>query len=149
MGAVADDEPPSLDVLATYQRGGRVWVATDTDTDTDTGAGDRAVAYLLVDVVDGAAHIEQVSVDPAYAHRGLGRRLIDTAAEWAARQGLDALTLTTFTDVPWNAPYYARLGFAVVPDAEAGPGLLAVRRYERAIGLDAWPRQGMRRPVAG
>jgi ribosomal protein S18 acetylase RimI-like enzyme len=142
MARVADDEPPSVDELTTYQRDGRVWVATDDGADDD-----RAVGYLLVDVVDAAAHIEQVSVDPAYAHRGLGRELIDTAAAWAARQGLEALTLTTFTDVPWNGPYYARLGFTVVPDDEAGPGLLALRSHERAIGLDAWPRQSMRRPL--
>jgi hypothetical protein len=49
--------------------------------------------------------------------------------------------------VPWNGPYYARLGFTVVPDDEAGPGLLALRSHERAIGLDAWPRQSMRRPL--
>ncbi len=140
MSRVADDEPPSVEELTTYQRDGRVWVATDDRADDD-----RAVAYLLVDVVDAAAHVEQVSVDPAYAHRGLGRELIDTAAAWAARQGYESLTLTTFTDVPWNGPYYARLGFTVVPDDEAGPELLALRRHERAVGLDAWPRQSMRR----
>jgi hypothetical protein len=61
--------------------------------------------------------------------------------------GLTSVTLTTFADVPWNGPYYARLGFEVVPDAEAGPGLLEVRRRERAHGLDAWPRLSMRRPL--
>jgi len=32
--------------------------------------------------------------------------------------GLPALTLTTFTHVPWNAPYYTRCGFRVLDDAE-------------------------------
>ncbi len=112
-----------------------------------TDAQDVAVAYLLLDMVDGAAHIEQVSVHPSHARRGLGRELIDAAAEWAAEQGLDALTLTTFAEVPWNAPYYARLGFTVVTDEQAGPELLDVRRHERDRGLDAWPRVSMRRSV--
>ena len=140
MAAVADDDPPALADLAAHQADGRAWVATDDDTDDDT-----AVAYLLVDVVDGAAHVEQVSVDPAHARRGLGRRLIDTAATWAARRGLDTVTLTTFAEVPWNAPYYARLGFVVVPETDLGPELAAVRRHEGALGLDAWPRVSMAR----
>jgi GNAT superfamily N-acetyltransferase len=142
MGAVADDDPPSLEVLGTYRTRGRAWVATD-----DTAGEDVAVAYLLVDVVDGAAHVEQVSVHPAHARNGLGRQLIDTATLWAGERGHEVVTLTTFAEVPWNAPYYARLGFTLIPEDEIGPELLAVRRHERELGLDAWPRVGMRRPV--
>lgn len=143
MAAIAADEPPTLVVLAAYQAQGRAWVAIDQDD----GPSDSAVAYLLLDVVDGAAHIEQVSVHPRHARRRLGRRLIDTASDWARGQGMDAVTMTTFAEVPWNAPYYARLGFTVVPDEQAGPELLEVRRHERQRGLDAWPRVSMRRPV--
>ncbi|NAZ78390.1 GNAT family N-acetyltransferase, partial [Kineococcus sp. T13] len=98
-------------------------------------------------LVDGAAHVEQVSVDPAWGRRGLGRALLEAAAGRAARRGLAALTLTTFADVPWNAPYYARLGFAVLPDDRLGPGLRAVVERERAHGLHAWPRVVMRRDL--
>ncbi|WP_432542547.1 GNAT family N-acetyltransferase [Kineococcus sp. SYSU DK002] len=140
MAAIADDDPPTLATLRAYCAAGRAWVVTGD-------ADDVPVAYLLLDVVDGAAHVEQVSVHPAHARRGLGRRLLGTATGWAADHGLDAVTLTTFAEVPWNAPYYARLGFTVVPDDEAGPGLRAVRRHERDLGLDAWPRVAMRRPV--
>jgi GNAT superfamily N-acetyltransferase len=142
MEAVADDEPLSLETLEAYRAAGRAWVAT-----ADDGSGAEVLAYVLVDVVDDAAHIEQVSVDPGWAHRRLGSQLIDVVAGWAVEHGLTSVTLTTFADVPWNGPYYARLGFEVVPDAEAGPGLLEVRRRERAHGLDAWPRLSMRRPL--
>jgi len=114
MAAIADDAPPGVDELSAYQRDGRAWVVTDS--------GDRPVAYLLVDEVDQHAHIEQVTVHPLYARRGLGRDLIGEAATWAVAQGLEGLTLTTFESVPWNAPYYARLGgstTALSPDAEA------------------------------
>ena len=114
----------------------------------DAAGDDIAVAYLLVDVVDEAAHVEQVSVDPAFARRGLGRELIDTAASWAVQQGLDTMTLTTFAEVPWNAPYYARLGFSVISEVDLGPGLVAVRRHERELGLDAWPRVSMTRRLS-
>lgn len=141
MGAVAEHEPAPLDVLAGYQRDGRAWVATDP------AGGDEAMAYLLVELVDGAAHVEQVSVHPDVAGRRLGSALLDTAATWAAEHSVDALTLTTFVDVPWNAPYYARLGFEVVRDDRLGEGLRRVREHESALGLDPWPRVVMRRAV--
>ena len=139
MDAIADDDPGSVAELAVYQSAGRAWVSVD--------AADRPVAYLVADVVDGCAHIEQVSVRPAHARRGLGSALIETLAEWAAARGLRALTLTTFAAVPWNAPYYERLRFRVVPEAEIGPGLRSIRRAEAARGLDAWPRVAMIRPL--
>ena len=139
MASIADDEPLPADELLAYQRAGRAWVATDEV--------DQPIAYLLVDIVDDSAHVEQVSVDLAYAHHRLGRALLDAAAAWAAEQGLSALTLATFADVPWNAPYYVRLGFRVVPEQEWTPGLRRIREHEAATGLDAWPRVLMRRPI--
>src|SRR4051794_3431624 len=85
MDAVADDAPPDLPTLRSFQRDGRAWVFADGD--------DRPVAYLLVEVVDGRAHVEQVSVHPSHARHGIGRRLIEHAEVWAAEHGLPALTL--------------------------------------------------------
>lgn len=140
MSAVAEDEPLSLEVLNDYQREGRAWVATDE--------ADQPVAYLLVDVVDGAAHVQQVSVHPDHAGHRLGSALLDTAAAWAAQHHLATVTLTTFTEVPWNAPYYARLGFHVLDDHELTDGLRRIRQHEAALGLDRWPRTTMARLVA-
>jgi GNAT superfamily N-acetyltransferase len=139
MGAVADDESPSLETLREYAQDGRAWVATD--------AADHPVAYALVDVVDGAGHVEQVSVHPSYAGQGLGRALIEMAATWAAQHDLPTLTLTTFADVPWNGPYYARLGFRVVAPDQLADGLRRVRVHEAELSLDRWPRVAMYRPV--
>ncbi|MFJ4918672.1 GNAT family N-acetyltransferase [Streptomyces sp. NPDC088725] len=137
MDEIADDAPPALDVLETYRRAGRAWVAVDH--------ADHPVAYLIHDEVDGAAHIEQVSVHPAAARRRLGSGLIGHLAERAASAGLTALTLTTFAEVPWNAPYYARLGFRTLAEDELTDGLREIRRAEAELGLDAWPRVCMRR----
>ncbi|MDT0342474.1 GNAT family N-acetyltransferase [Streptomyces litchfieldiae] len=141
MAEIADDEPPPLAELDRHARAGLSWVATD--------AADRPVAYLVAEPVDGALHIEQVSVHPAHARRGLGRSLIEEAAGHAAAAGLPALTLTTFAEIPWNAPYYRRCGFLVLAEDDITPGLRAIRRHEAAIGLDRWPRVCMRRPLSG
>ncbi|HEY1368212.1 MAG TPA: GNAT family N-acetyltransferase [Gaiellaceae bacterium] len=139
MDTVADDDPGSVEQLAPYGEDGRALVAVD--------AGDRPLGYLLLDVVDGAAHIEQVSVHPDHARRGIGRALIARAEAWARDRGLHALTLTTYVDVPWNGPYYERLGFSYLTADEETPGLRSIRDHERRSGLDAWPRACMRRSL--
>lgn len=139
MDAVADDEPPPLDVLAAAARAGRILVLAD-----DLGT---PVAYVLTGAVDGAVHVEQLSVDPAYARRGLGRILLEAVAERAGAAGASALTLTTFVDVPWNAPYYRKLGFVAMEDGELTAGLRRIREDERARGLERWPRVAMRRTL--
>ncbi|GAA2121783.1 GNAT family N-acetyltransferase [Kitasatospora saccharophila] len=139
MAAVADDEPPSVAELTPFLAAGLAWVAVDDE--------DRPAGYLLAERIDGALHVEQVSVHPAHARRGIGRTLLEHAAARARAEGLPALTLTTFADVPWNAPYYARCGFRPVPDDALGPGLREVRAREAAHGLDRWPRLVMRREL--
>lgn len=59
-------------------------------------------------------HIAELSVAVDWQRRGIGRRLIAEVAMLAKSQGAQRLTLTTFIDVPWNAPYYQRLGFQPV-----------------------------------
>jgi ribosomal protein S18 acetylase RimI-like enzyme len=139
MPEIAGDEPPSVAALERFVSAGHAWVAVD--------ASDQPVAFLLSETVDGCAHISQVSVAPEYARRGLGARLIACLEAYAAAKGQPALTLTTFRDVPWNAPYYARLGFVVLDVGEQGPELRAITaREDRSIPSDM-VRVAMRRPV--
>ena len=144
---VAAHEPPSIDELDRYRAAGLAWVVVPGD------AGGTPAGYVIVEVVDralrgvesAALHVEQVSVDPRFARRRLGARLVEHVAGEARARGLRAVTLTTFRDVPWNAPYYRRCGFEVVPPADLGPDLARVRADEAARGLDVEPRVAMRR----
>ncbi len=108
--------------------------------------GEPAVGFVCLVLVDGAAHVDQVSVLPDHGRRGIGRALIEAAIGWAAGTGYAELTLTTYRDVPFNAPFYRTLGFQEV--SRPAPGLAAVRAHERAVGLDAFgPRVAMRRSL--
>jgi GNAT superfamily N-acetyltransferase len=138
MPEIAQYDPWPLPVMPASQQVGLLWVVAGHD--------DGLVAYLMAEVIDGCLQVEQVTVHPGHA-RGLGRSLLDHAARRAAADGLPALTLTTFAQVPWNAPYYTRCGFRVLDDAEITPGLVAVRRREAAMGADRWPRVCMRRDL--
>jgi GNAT superfamily N-acetyltransferase len=107
-------------------------------------AGEPAVGFVCLELVDGNAHVDQLSVLPEYGRRGIGRALLETAIGWAASCGYDGLTLTTYRDVPFNAPFYRTLGFEEL--TELGPGLAAIRTHERELGDDDFgPRVAMRR----
>jgi len=136
MPQIAEDEPLPLAELARFEQDGRAWVAVD-----DAGI---PAAYLIAELVDGCVHVEQVSVHPRAARQKVGRMLLEYAAVDAAASGIGALTLTTFAEVPWNAPYYARCGFRVLGESELSPGLRAITDRERAHGLHRWPRVCMR-----
>jgi GNAT superfamily N-acetyltransferase len=104
-----------------------VWVAVDQE--------DQSIGFAIVHLLDQSVHLHELDVHPDYARQGLGRRLIATVADWARTHGATALTLTTFADVPWNGPYYARLGFRTLDLATLSPGLQAVRQSEAEAGL--------------
>lgn len=139
MQAVAEDEQDTVEQLEPYQRAGHAWAYVDSD--------DVPHAYLTADVVDGCGYLAQVAVHPDHAGRRIGRALIENAHAWAAEQGLPAMTLTTFAVVPWNAPYYERLGYRMILPADVTPGLAAIRKREAQRQLDRWVRVCMIRTL--
>ena len=139
MPEIADDEPRSVTELESFVSAGHAWVALDASGDP--------VGYILSSIADGCAHIEQVGVASAHARRGVGAALINRVDAEAAAENRPALTSTTFRDVPWNASYYARLGFAVLGPADQGPELRGlIERETSSIPGDA-ARVAMRRPI--
>lgn len=139
MDSIADGQPTDIDLLEAFRRAGRAWVVTDDH--------DLPVGYAVAMVVDGYAHLQQVSVLAEHGGKGLGRRLVDQVEEWARAHGLPAVTLTTFRDVPWNGPLYARWGFEVLANEQLTPGLRQIREQEIAQGIEVAVRQCMIRPV--
>ncbi|MEI9482997.1 GNAT family N-acetyltransferase [Enterobacter cancerogenus] len=109
-------------------------------------ANDRPVGFILAEAHPASLFIVEVSVDPGWQQKGIGRRLIHCVAEAAKVRGLTSLTLTTFRDVPWNAPFYAKLGFAEVADEALTPELRQKREEEAAHGFAYGSRSAMRLP---
>lgn len=97
--------------------------------------GARPVGFVAACTLDGAGHVAELDVVPKHAGKKLGSRLIDAAAEWSRAKGCRLLTLTTYRDVPWNAPYYARLGFRECELAQLGEEHREVWESQRAMGL--------------
>ncbi|HDR2864445.1 TPA: GNAT family N-acetyltransferase [Enterobacter asburiae] len=109
-------------------------------------ADEQPVGFLLAQEHPLSLFIVELSVHLAWQGQGVGRQLIACAGEHARTLGLTSLTLTTFRDVPWNAPFYARLGFERV-DALT-PELRQKREEEAAHGFAHDSRCAMRLPLS-
>ena len=112
-------------------------------------AGDPPVGFAAVEEVDGAAHLEQISVRGDLTGRGIGVRLLDEVMARAAAAGAPGVSLLTFRDVPWNGPWYARHGCAGLPEERWGPGIRSYWDAEIEAGLhELGPRVVMWAPLA-
>lgn len=122
--------------LLDAQRLGHLWVARSASA---------TVGFAHVMLLEpGVAHLNELDVHPEHGRRGVGTRLVRTVCRWASASGLNAVSLCTFRDVPWNMPFYARLGFVVTAPSELSPALRAVVAGEAQRGLDPANRVVMR-----
>ncbi|UUE19235.1 GNAT family N-acetyltransferase [Microbacterium sp. J1-1] len=99
----------------------------------DESSSPGLIGFAHVLEIEGGTHLEQLSVLPEFGRRGIGRRLLAAAMAEARRRGSSRMTLRTYADVPWNAPFYASCGFAVTtPDT---PLLRSLVQVEEELGL--------------
>lgn len=131
--------PTAIADLVEAQAAGRLLVAL--------GADGAPIGFALLGEQDGATHVTEIDVHPDHGGRGVGTALLRAAFATAAAAGHRAVTLTTFVHVPWNAPFYARLGFRVLAPDELTPALRATLAGEAARGLDPAKRVAMRREL--
>lgn len=127
-GAV--DWPPPTPPQERASMPGFVLVAEHHDGTTTTPV---VVGFVHVLELDGHAHLEQLSVLPSYGRQGIGRELVTAALTESRHRGHTEITLRTYIDVPWNAPFYTSCGFLVSePDT---PLLRDLVHVESALGL--------------
>lgn len=73
--------------------------------------------------------------------------LVNTVCSWAKRQGYRVVTLSTFRDIPWNAPFYSKLGFRILDESELTTGFQQIRLQEIEAGLPISERVMMHREL--
>ena len=130
---LADGEVISAEQHLEYAERGQSWLALENN---------RPVGFILTEAHSSSLFIVELSVALDWQGKGIGRQLIACVADHARKLGLASLTLTTFRDVAWNAPFYARLGFEQI--AELTPELRQKRDDEVAHGLAYESRCAMR-----
>lgn len=105
---------------------------------------DDPIGFVVAEAQGTSLFIVEISLHIAWQGQGLGRRLLIYVAEQARQKGFTALTLTTFRDVPWNAPWYARMGFEILSEATSSAEIRHKRTEETAHGLAYESRCAMR-----
>ena len=123
--------PPAASGEERGREPGILLVAVDDDG--------TVVGFSHVLELDGHWHLEQIAVDPEHGRRGVGAALLEATHDELARRGGREVTLRTYADVPWNAPFYARHGYVELDPLPAH--LLPFAHTEERMGL---PRHGRR-----
>jgi GNAT superfamily N-acetyltransferase len=85
--------------------------------------------------VDDTLYLQEIDIEPKHGQKGLGSALVDTVRSWAKLSGYSVISLSTFRDIPWNAPFYSKLGFGILDESELTEGFQQIRRQEKASGL--------------
>jgi GNAT superfamily N-acetyltransferase len=124
------------ELLNEAQSEARLWVAL-TDDRTPVG-------FAMTNVVDGGAHLDEMDVMPDYGRQGIGTRLMRTIIDWARLGDYPVLTLITFRHLPWNAPFYERMGFEAMATSELGEELANLLQEEGDAGIDVHKRVCMK-----
>jgi GNAT superfamily N-acetyltransferase len=104
-----------------------LWVADETAF--------GPVGFIAARTCGTSLHIVEMDVLPSRGRQGFGTRLLQHLCDAALQRGHTHVTLTTFAHIAWNAPFYARHGFAEVGDFGAFPHLAAGLQSERERGL--------------
>lgn len=138
LGLIDETRDPSFpaDEAARRIALGQLWMACVPNAE--------AIGMIIASQHAELAYIDELDVVPQHAKRGLGSRLMAEVFAWARWRGCAAVTLSTFRDVPWNAPFYRRRGFVDLQPAEWTPWMHEIREREAAHGLRVDARVFMR-----
>ena len=105
--------------------------------------GDEIVGFAEAGAVRRELHLHELSVSTAHQRKGIGATLLRALKVDAQNSGYRAVTLNTFRDVPWNAPFYARHGFVEVENFEGREYLAESLAGAVALGIPAERRCAM------
>ena len=120
---IADDDVMSAEAHERHIATGIVLSAFDDDC---------CVGFISAQRYRSTLHIWQMAVDLSHQRRGIGTLLMARLQQMAG--GL-LVTLTTFRDVAWNAPFYAALGFEIISEADLSDRLRKILQDEAAHGI--------------
>lgn len=96
----------------------------------------EVVGFLFAEPAASGFYFRELAVMVSAQRQGVGRALMEAGIAAAAARGERTMILTTDRELPWNAPFYASLGFRMV-EGDAVP-LEARRRLaaQVAAGFD-------------
>jgi GNAT superfamily N-acetyltransferase len=124
---LVDAKPLSLDFVQQRFQAGQVWVVVNQQ--------DVLIGFAVTREVDDTLYLQEIDIDPKHGQKGLGYALVDTVRSWAKLSDYSVMSLSTFRDIPWNAPFYSKLGFYILDEPELTNGFQQIRWQEHEAGL--------------
>ena len=118
-----------------------------TDSQVHQQSIAQELAWLVEDIRGGvlgfcyaqqladSLYLAEISTHPDARGMGVGRMLVKHTRQMAAQRGLSGVTLTTYRDVPWNAPWYQRQGFITLEPSLLGSELSDIVQRQAAVLL--------------
>jgi GNAT superfamily N-acetyltransferase len=123
-GALADATLKEEFVQAAEQ--GLLWVAVISG---------KIIGFALVLIIEGQPLLAELDVLPQFGKRGIGTKLLNEVISWAKFKKYSIITLTTFKNIPWNYPFYKKMGFMVLPENLYTSGINKLVEHEHSRGL--------------
>ncbi|WP_227317485.1 GNAT family N-acetyltransferase [Cedecea davisae] len=108
------------------------------------GSDGRIRGFCYCQPHQGSLYLAEISTHPDFQRTGVGRTLLEAVFDSARRLSAKEVTLTTYQDVPWNAPWYQRHGFERIETLELSAELAECLRHQQDEGLMVLPRCAMR-----
>ena len=137
---LAESPPMSMERHSQLIALSTCWVALDAEN--------RPQGFLSAERHGSDLHIYELSVMQSMQGQGTGRRLVEAAKDYARSIRLSFVTLTTFKNVPWNAPFYSRIAFQAKATADLDERLAGILSEEYKHGFAPDSRCAMAWPVA-
>jgi GNAT superfamily N-acetyltransferase len=106
----------------------------------------RCVGFALCSIERPDLYLDQLSVAPEASSKGAGTALLDAITAEANLRNLWGVSLSTFREVSWNAPFFAKRAFQEIPRPGLALWQLDIERAQAAI-MDVNARCFMRRPA--
>ncbi len=136
LDSLADGPTVDPNLLNSLAGNNHLWIAAN--------GFDEPIGFVGGEFLEGNFHIVEISVAREYQGNGVGKALMMTILEQAWREGYKAVTLTTYRDLPWNAPWYSKMGFVQVDVENMGKTYKDILDAEAQHGLDINRRCVMR-----
>ena len=123
---------PTVDPAFLLANTNHLWLAVDWM--------DKPIGFVVGEDIYGHFHVVELSVAQEFQGKGVGTHLMARMTEELRREGYEMVTLTTYRSLPWNGPWYARMGFLEVNPLDMGTKYMDILENERQQGLDMTQR---------
>lgn len=126
VGRVVEGDTLSVAEHRTFMTEGLLLVASHEAT---------LVGFVACKYTANGMHMYALAVHPEHMRKGFGTQLVRSVVANAQARSCKSISITTFEDICFNAPYYEKLGFRTLADDELSVMLKTILTAERSAGL--------------